>query len=173
MIYLHTYFRSGELAQDFEEKKALMVKAQEDTTFTYHKKKGITMEKKEARAQKEEADRYQKLQDDLTKCQLEEQLFKLYHNEREIDYLSNELKNHQKNLNELVSYCNSLHTYICVKDLEWVDKNKRQCFIRRIKLLNALLSSYVYIELEQFYSTCFISSGCTGIQIEMLYYEAL
>ena len=97
------YFRSGELAQEFEEKKALMAKAQEDTTFTYHKKKGITMEKKEARAQKEEADRYQKLQDDLTKCQLEEQLFKLYHNEREIDYLSNELKNHQKNLNELVS----------------------------------------------------------------------
>jgi len=95
--------RSGELAQEFEEKKALMAKAQEDTTFTYHKKKGITMEKKEARAQKEEADRYQKLQDDLTTGQLEEQLFKLYHNEREIDNLSDELKNHQKNLNELVS----------------------------------------------------------------------
>ena len=104
--------RSGELAQDFEEKKALMMKAQQDTTFTYHKKKGITMEKKEARAQKEEADRYQKLQDDLTKCQLEEQLFKLYHNEREIDNLSDELKNHQKNLNELVSVV--LCVLVCV-----------------------------------------------------------
>ena len=94
-----------------------MTKAQQDTTFTYHKKKGITMEKKEARAQKEEADRYQKLQDDLTKCQLEEQLFKLYHNEREIDYLSDELKNHQKNLNELVSkiltaYVHVYHVYV-------------------------------------------------------------
>ena len=87
------------------------MKAQQDTTFTYHKKKGITMEKKEARAQKEEADRYQKLQDDLTKCQLEEQLFKLYHNEREIDHLSDALKTHQKNLNELVS--KTLTTYIC------------------------------------------------------------
>ena len=104
--------RSGELAQQFEEKKALMAKAQQDTTFTYHKKKGITMEKKEARAQKEEADRYQKLQDDLTKCQLEEQLFRLYHNEREIDYLSNELKNHQKNLNEVVSIILTIHAYI-------------------------------------------------------------
>ena len=65
---------SGKLAQDFQ---ALMMKAQEDTTFTYHKKKGITMEKKEACVQKEEADRYQKLPDDLTKCQLEEQLFRL------------------------------------------------------------------------------------------------
>jgi len=103
-LLMCTYvYRSGELAQEFEEKKALMTKAQEDTTFTYHKKKGITMEKKEARAQKEEADRYQKLQDDLTKYQLEEQLFRLYHNEREIDSLSDELKNHQKSLNELVS----------------------------------------------------------------------
>jgi len=81
-----------------------MAKAQEDTTFTYHKKKGITMEKKEARAQKEEADRYQKLQDDLATGQLEEQLFKLYHNEREIDYLTDELQNHQKNLNDLVCH---------------------------------------------------------------------
>ena len=99
---LWSCYRSGELAHEFEEKKAQMIKAQEDTTFTYHKKKGITMEKKEARAQKEEADRYQKLQDDLTHCQLEEQLFRLYHNEKEIDTLSDELKNHQKNLNELV-----------------------------------------------------------------------
>ena len=99
-------YRSGELAQEFEEKKAMMAKTQEDTTFTYHKKKGITMEKKEARAQKEEADRYQKLQDDLSTGQLEEQLFKLYHNEREIETLSDELKNHQKNLNDLVCmYC--------------------------------------------------------------------
>ena len=104
--------RSGELAQDFEEKKELMMKAQQDTTFTYHKKKGITMEKKEARAQKEEADRYQKLQDDLTKCQLEEQLFRLYHNEREIDFLSDQLKNHQKNLNELVSKIATVHTQL-------------------------------------------------------------
>ncbi|XP_065903678.1 structural maintenance of chromosomes protein 1A-like [Dysidea avara] len=95
--------RSGELAQEFEEKKAMMAKTQEDTTFTYHKKKGITMEKKEARAQKEEADRYQKLQDDLSTGQLEEQLFKLYHNEREIETLSDELKNHQKNLNDLIN----------------------------------------------------------------------
>jgi len=100
------------LAQDFEEKKALMAKAQEDTTFTYHKKKGITMEKKEARAQKEEADRYQKLQDDLNTGQLEEQLFKLYHNEREIENLSDELKNHQKNLNDLVCIvCVMLYQY--------------------------------------------------------------
>lgn len=98
------------------------------------------MEKKEARAQKEEADRYQKLQDDLTKCQLEEQLFKLYHNEREIDYLSTELKNHQKNLNELVGHSNTRCIYISKSCMR--GSKQKQYFIHHIKLLNVLWSSY-------------------------------
>lgn len=80
------------------------------------------MEKKEARAEKEEAEKYQKLQDDLVSLsipilslfkylsmivqvdtQLQEQLFKLYHNERQIDDLVEQVKTKQKELDKLVN----------------------------------------------------------------------
>lgn len=41
------------------------MKAEEDTQFTYQKKKGIAAEKKEARLEKEEAEKYQRLKEDL------------------------------------------------------------------------------------------------------------
>lgn len=42
-----------------------MLKAEEDTQFNYHKKKGIAAEKKEAKLEKEEAERYQRLNEQL------------------------------------------------------------------------------------------------------------
>jgi structural maintenance of chromosome 1 len=42
-----------------------MLKAEEDTQFTYHKKKGIAAERKEAKMEKDEADRFQKLQEQM------------------------------------------------------------------------------------------------------------
>ena len=86
------------------------------------------MEKKEARAEKEEAEKYQKLQDDLVSIsvaglslfkrlsvqvdtQLQEQLFKLYHNERQIDDLVDQVKTKQKELDKLVSL-SLLYVYI-------------------------------------------------------------
>ena len=44
-----------------------MLKAEEDTQFNYHKKKGIAAEKKEAKLEKDEADRYQKLKEELVR----------------------------------------------------------------------------------------------------------
>lgn len=41
------------------------MKAEEDTQYTYQKKKGIAAEKKEARLEKEEAEKYQRLKEDL------------------------------------------------------------------------------------------------------------
>lgn len=48
-----------------------MLKAEEDTQFNYHKKKGIAAEKKEAKMEKDEADRYQKLKDQLVRVQMQ------------------------------------------------------------------------------------------------------
>lgn len=45
-----------------------MLKAEEDTQFTYQKKKGIAAERKEAKQEKEEAERYQRLKDELVRC---------------------------------------------------------------------------------------------------------
>ena len=83
---------SGALAEDYEKKKQAMQKAEEDTTFTLHKKKGINAEKKEAKAEKDEAEKYQKLNQDLIDAKLEAQLFKLYHTENDIKKIQDEMK---------------------------------------------------------------------------------
>lgn len=46
-----------------------MLKTQEEVNFAYQKKKGITAERKEARLEKEEADKYARLKEDLV-CKL-------------------------------------------------------------------------------------------------------
>ncbi|XP_022082517.1 structural maintenance of chromosomes protein 1A-like [Acanthaster planci] len=84
--------RSGELKNEYDKRKAEMLKAEEDTQFNYHKKKGIAAERKEAKLEKEEMERYQKLKEDLLDKQLEFQLFKLYHNQNDIKRFGEELK---------------------------------------------------------------------------------
>ena len=56
---------SGNLKDEYEKLKAEMLKAEEETQFTYQKKKGIAAERKEAKLEKEEAEKYQRLKDDL------------------------------------------------------------------------------------------------------------
>lgn len=90
MSYL-PFHRSGELKDEYDKAKAEMMKAEEDTQFNYHKKRGIAAERKEAKQERDEAERYQRLKDQLAEKELELQLFKLYHNEKDIDELHEEL----------------------------------------------------------------------------------
>lgn len=83
--------RSDELKEEYESLREEMNKATEDTNFSYHKRKGIAAEKREARAEKEEADKFQTLSKDLTDTRLEFQLFKLFHTDRKMDALKDEL----------------------------------------------------------------------------------
>jgi len=57
--------RSVELKEEYDRTKAEMLKAEEDTQFNYHKKRNIAAEKKEAKMEKDEAERYQRLKDQL------------------------------------------------------------------------------------------------------------
>jgi structural maintenance of chromosome 1 len=56
---------SGALKKDYDRMKEEMVKAEEDTQFAYQKKKTVGLERKEAKMEKEEAEKYQKLQNNL------------------------------------------------------------------------------------------------------------
>lgn len=75
--------RSCEIKEEYDRLKTEMVKAEEDTQFSYQKKKGIAAERKEAKQEKEEAEKYQKLRDDLVEKQVIFHLFKLFHCEKE------------------------------------------------------------------------------------------
>uniref|UniRef100_A0AAX7VN15 Structural maintenance of chromosomes protein n=1 Tax=Astatotilapia calliptera TaxID=8154 RepID=A0AAX7VN15_ASTCA len=92
--------RSGELAQEYDRRKKEMVKAEEDTQFNYHRKKNIAAERKEAKQEKEEAERYQRLKDEVARASVQLQLFKLYHNETEIERLNKELGQRNKEIDK-------------------------------------------------------------------------
>ncbi|KAK5863542.1 hypothetical protein PBY51_000566 [Eleginops maclovinus] len=92
--------RSGELAQEYDRRKKEMVKAEEDTQFNYHRKKNIAAERKEAKQEKEEAERYQRLKDEVARASVQLQLFKLYHNETEIEKLNRELGQRNKEIDK-------------------------------------------------------------------------
>ncbi|XP_064632615.1 structural maintenance of chromosomes protein 1A-like [Lineus longissimus] len=83
--------RSGELKDEYDKAKVEMLKAEEDTQYNYHKKRGIAAERKEAKMEKDEAEKYTKLKEQLHEKLIELQLFKLFHNEREMDELGDEL----------------------------------------------------------------------------------
>lgn len=56
---------SGALKEEYEKLKLQQQKAQEEMNFALQRKKGINAERKEARLEKEEADKYSRFKDDL------------------------------------------------------------------------------------------------------------
>ena len=56
------------MKEQYETAKADVKKAEEETQFNFTKKKGIAAEKKEARVEKEEAEKYQRLSRELVCC---------------------------------------------------------------------------------------------------------
>lgn len=89
---------SGALKEEYDRLKAEMLQAEEDTQFTMQKKKGIVAERKEARMEKEEAEKYQKLREDLAEQQVMLYLFKLYHCEQDIKTAKEEITRKQGEL---------------------------------------------------------------------------
>merc|ERR1739848_829536 len=87
---------SGALKKQYDTLKEEMMQAEENTQFTYQKKKNMNLERKEAKLEKEEAEKYKKLQENLAERQIELQLFKLYHNERKIGEYENEIVEKRK-----------------------------------------------------------------------------
>ncbi|XP_055962977.1 structural maintenance of chromosomes protein 1B isoform X1 [Sorex fumeus] len=91
---------SGELIGEYEEKKRRLQKAEEDAQFNFNKKKNVAAERKHAKLEKEEAERYQNLLEELKINKIQLQLFKLYHNEKKIHFLNTELEHVNRNLSD-------------------------------------------------------------------------
>ncbi|XP_037245492.1 structural maintenance of chromosomes protein 1B isoform X1 [Falco rusticolus] len=82
---------SWEYAEDYERKKKKMQQAEEDAQFNYNKKKSVAAERKQAKIEKEEAEHYQMLIKELEEERIQMQLFRLYHNEKNITFLKKNL----------------------------------------------------------------------------------
>ncbi|XP_019594797.2 structural maintenance of chromosomes protein 1B isoform X1 [Rhinolophus sinicus] len=99
---------SGELIGEYEEKKRKLQKAEEDAQFNFNKKKNVAAERKHAKLEKEEAERYQSLLEELKINKIELQLFRLYHNGKRIQFLNTELERVNRDLSvtkESLSHC--------------------------------------------------------------------
>merc|ERR1712066_725192 len=92
---------SGSLKKEYDRLKEEMIQAEENTQFTYQKKKNINLERKEAKMEKEEAEKYKKPQDNLADRQIELQLFKLFHNERQIKENGEEISAKRKDVDKI------------------------------------------------------------------------
>merc|ERR1719367_655551 len=92
---------SGALKKEYDRLKEEMIQPEENTQFTYQKKKNISLERKEAKIEKEEAEKYKKLQDNLADRQVELQLFKLFHNERQIQEKNDEVEARKKDIDKI------------------------------------------------------------------------
>merc|ERR1719278_485478 len=92
---------SGALKKEYDRLKEEMMQAEENTQYTYQKKKTLGLERKEAKLEKEEAEKYKKLQDNLAERQIELQLFKLFHNERQIKENTDEIAARKKDIKKI------------------------------------------------------------------------
>lgn len=92
---------SGALKDEYDRLKTEMLKAEEDTNYSYLKKRGVVAERKEAKQEKEEAEKYQRLKDDLVEKEIEYQLFRLYYNENEIDHFEREVVRKKKEVEKV------------------------------------------------------------------------
>ncbi|XP_065337981.1 structural maintenance of chromosomes protein 1A-like [Cloeon dipterum] len=87
---------SGTLKEEYDRLKVEVSQAEADTQHTYNKKRNIALERKEAKMEKEEAEKYQRLKDELADKQVELALFRLYHNEKDIELITDELQTQQQ-----------------------------------------------------------------------------
>ncbi|XP_038220762.1 structural maintenance of chromosomes protein 1A [Zerene cesonia] len=89
---------SGVLKEQYELCRAEVNRADEEAQFSYQKKKGVAAERKEAKFEKEEAEKYTRLKEELQQQKIELQLFHLYHNEKEIQSCEEDLQYKQTEL---------------------------------------------------------------------------
>ncbi|KAH0513066.1 Structural maintenance of chromosomes protein 1B [Microtus ochrogaster] len=89
---------SGEFIGEYEAKKKMLQKAEEDAQFHFNRKKNVAAERKHAKIEKEEAEHYQSLLEELKINKIQLMLFQLYYNEEKINVLNTELEHMDRNL---------------------------------------------------------------------------
>ncbi|XP_069870600.1 structural maintenance of chromosomes protein 1B-like [Dipodomys merriami] len=132
---------SGELIGEYEEKKKKLLKAEEDAQFNFNKKKSVAAERKQAKLEKDEAERYQSLLEELKAHKIELQLFQLYYNGKKIDYLSTELERVNRDLSVTKeSFCHHENIMKAKKKEHGVLSRQLQQTEKGLKSLDALLN---------------------------------
>ncbi|XP_024060181.1 structural maintenance of chromosomes protein 1B isoform X4 [Terrapene carolina triunguis] len=132
---------SCEFAEEYERKKKKMQQAEGDAQFNYNKKKHVAVERKHAKLEKEEAERYQMLLEELKENRIQLQLFRLYHNEKKIDFLNNKLDEKNMDVNTKEDSLSSAEdTFKAKKKVLGILNRDQQHMEKEMKTLEASLN---------------------------------
>lgn len=88
--------RSHEFQADYERLKVEMTKAEDDTQHNMNKRRGIAQEKREAKMEKDEAEKYQAMKNELASKSTMLYLHQLFHCERTIAETKEQLEEQEK-----------------------------------------------------------------------------
>ncbi|CAG0888326.1 unnamed protein product [Cyprideis torosa] len=91
---------SGLLKDEYDRLKAEVSRAETETQLMFQRKKGFQQEKKEALHEKDEAEKFQRLSNELEEKRVQHELFILFHNEEAITQLERDLEKKQRELNK-------------------------------------------------------------------------
>ncbi|PKA58748.1 Structural maintenance of chromosomes protein 1 [Apostasia shenzhenica] len=89
---------SDEFKKDYEDLEEQKARAEEKSALVYQEKRTIVLERKQKKAQKEEAEKHMRLQDQLKSLKLEHFLWQLCNIEKDAEKLSSELRSARENL---------------------------------------------------------------------------
>uniref|UniRef100_A0A7S2SMC1 Structural maintenance of chromosomes protein n=1 Tax=Mucochytrium quahogii TaxID=96639 RepID=A0A7S2SMC1_9STRA len=115
---------SGELLQEYDELKTKKDEAETDTIFTYQQKKGVIQEKKQAREQKDEADRFNQKLEQLEELKTEYFLLQLWQVTQDIDVHVGKIKQLTDQLAEISHEENVVEAHIEEKKKEAAKAHK-------------------------------------------------
>ncbi|CAJ0567096.1 unnamed protein product, partial [Mesorhabditis spiculigera] len=93
--------RSCEFQSEYDKLKHDLTKAEEDTQLNMNKRRGIAQEKKEAKMEKDEAEKYQQMKDEAEEKQKHLFMFELFHVERQSEEAKEELQDKKKEVASL------------------------------------------------------------------------
>ncbi|CAL9753590.1 unnamed protein product [Musa acuminata subsp. burmannicoides] len=94
---------SDELKKDYEELEEQKARAEEKSALIYQEKRTVVMERKQKKAQKEEAEKHLRLQEELKSLKKEHFLWQLFNIENDIEKLNGELDSENRKLEEVLS----------------------------------------------------------------------
>ncbi|CAO2164803.1 unnamed protein product [Urochloa humidicola] len=119
---------SDELRREYDELEEQKARAEENSALVYQEKRTIVMERKQKKAQKEEAEKHLRLQQDLKLLKTEHFLWQLYTIEKDIEKMEAELAEDRESLQQVQEENQSAENELTAK------KKEQSAFLKKMTL---------------------------------------
>ncbi|KAK3124176.1 hypothetical protein QOZ80_8AG0641550 [Eleusine coracana subsp. coracana] len=119
---------SDELRREYDELEELKARAEENSALVYQEKRTIVMERKQKKAQKEEAEKHMRLQEELKLLKTEHSLWQLYTVEKDREQMEADLVEERQSLQQVQEENQSADYELAAK------KKEQSAFLKKMTL---------------------------------------